>query len=102
GSVDRDAIRCPFHGYTFDGAGRCTATGGGSAPPAGLSVRSWPVRERNGVLLVWHHPNGSPPSFEVPELDAVPMTRLSRTTTACLEVDGHPAGAPANPAALSP
>ena len=26
----------------------------------------------------------------MPELDAVPMTRLSRTTTACLEFDGHP------------
>jgi len=90
GRVDGDAIRCAFHGFTFDGEGRCTATGGGSAPPAGLTVRSWPARERNGVLLVWHHPHRSPPSFEVPELDAVPMTGLSRTTTACLEFDGHP------------
>ncbi len=90
GSVDGDAIRCAFHGFTFDGEGRCTGTGGGSAPPAGLSVRAWPIRERNGVLLAWHHPHRSPPSFEVPELDSVPMTRLSRTTTACLEFDGHP------------
>ena len=101
GSVDRDAIRCPFHGFTFDGDGRCIATGGGSAPPAGLTVRSWPVRERNGVLLVWHHPHRSPPSFEVPELDAVPMTRLSRTTTACLEFDGHPVATSENSVDLS-
>ncbi len=42
------------------------------------------------MLLVWHHSRNSPPSFEVPELVARPMTRLSRTTTACLEFDGHP------------
>jgi nitrite reductase/ring-hydroxylating ferredoxin subunit len=90
GTVDGDAIRCPFHGFTFDGRGRCTATSDGSAPSAGLTVRSWPVRERNGVLLAWHHPHRSSPTFEVPELDAVAMTRLSRTTTACLEFDGHP------------
>ena len=101
GSVDRDAIRCPFHGFTFDGQGRCIATGGGSAPPAGLSVRSWPIRERNGVLLVWHHPHHASPSFEVPELDAVPMTRLTRTTTACLEFDGQPVATSENSVDLS-
>lgn len=89
-SVDGEAIRCAFHGFAFDGGGRCTATNGASAPPAGLAVRSWPVRERNGVLLVWHHPHCAPPSFEVPELGDAPMTGLSRTTTACLEFDGHP------------
>jgi nitrite reductase/ring-hydroxylating ferredoxin subunit len=101
GRVDGDAIRCPFHGFAFDGGGRCIATGGGSAPPAGLTVRSWPIRERNGVLLVWHHPHRSPPSFEVPELDSVPMTRLSRTTTACLEFDGHPVATSENSVDLS-
>ncbi len=90
GRVDGDAIRCPFHGFTFDGEGRCTATGRGSEPAAGVSVRSWPVCERNGAVLVWHHPDRTPPSFEVPELEAVPITGLSRSTTACLEFDGHP------------
>jgi nitrite reductase/ring-hydroxylating ferredoxin subunit len=101
GSVDQDAIRCAFHGFTFDGDGRCLATGGGSAPPAGLAVRSWPVRERNGVLLVWHHRHHSPPSFEVPDLDAVAMTRLSRTTTACLEFNGHPVATSENSVDMS-
>jgi phenylpropionate dioxygenase-like ring-hydroxylating dioxygenase large terminal subunit len=96
GCVDGDAIRCAFHGFMFDGAGRCVASHGASPPRAGLAVRSWPVRERNGVLLVWHHPHRSAPSFEVPELEAVPMTPLGRTTTACLEFDGHPAATSEN------
>ena len=53
------------------------------------------------MLLVWHHPSGSPPSFEVPELDAMPITRLSRTTTACLEFDGHPVATSENSVDLS-
>ena len=101
GRVDGDAIRCPFHGFTFDGDGRCTATGSGSAPAAGLRVQSWPVYERNGVVLAWHHPLHSPPSFDVPEFDVVPMTRLSRTTTACLEFDGHPVATSENSVDLS-
>jgi hypothetical protein len=53
------------------------------------------------VLLVWHHPHRSPPTFEVPELEAVPMTRLSRTTTACLEFGGHPVATSENSVDLS-
>src|SRR4029078_5385445 len=47
GRVDGDAIRCAFHGFTFDGEGRCTATGGGSAPPAGLTLRAWAAPGRH-------------------------------------------------------
>jgi phenylpropionate dioxygenase-like ring-hydroxylating dioxygenase large terminal subunit len=101
GRVVGQGIRCPFHGFTFDRGGRCTATGAGSPPPAGLTVRTWPVSERNGVLLVWHHPTGSPPSFEVPELDQVPITPLSRTTTTCLELDGHPVSTSENSVDIS-
>lgn len=101
GRVDRNAVRCPFHGFTFGTDGRCTGTGAGAAAPAGLSVRSWPVRERNGAVLVWYHSQGAPPSFEVPELDAVPMTRLGRTTTACFELDGHPLATSENSVDLS-
>jgi nitrite reductase/ring-hydroxylating ferredoxin subunit len=101
GRVDGTAVRCPFHGFTFGPDGACTRTGTGSAPPAGLCVRSWPVRDRNGAVLVWHHPRGAPPSFEVPEFDDVPITRLGRSTTALFELDGHPIATSENSVDLS-
>jgi nitrite reductase/ring-hydroxylating ferredoxin subunit len=101
GRVDHNTIRCAFHGFTFDANGRCTGTGAGAAPPAGLSVRTWHVRDRNGAVLVWYHPQGAPPSFEVPELDAVPMTRLARATTACFELGGHPVATSENSVDMS-
>lgn len=101
GTVDGVALRCPFHGFTFDATGRCTGTGSGAPPPAGLCVRSWTLRERNGAVLAWYHPEGRPPSFEVPELDPVPMTCLGPATTACLELDGHPVATSENSVDLS-
>lgn len=68
GTVQDDCLRCPFHGFEFDGSGRCVATGYGTPVPAGLSARSWPVRETDGVILVWHHLRGDAPDFEVPTL----------------------------------
>lgn len=101
GRVHGDTVRCPFHGFTFDAAGRCTGTGTDAAPPAGLGIRAWPARERNGAVLVWHHPDGTPPRFEVPELDPLPLSHLDRTTTACFELDGHPVATSENSVDLS-
>jgi vanillate O-demethylase monooxygenase subunit len=51
-------LECAYHGYRFDGAGRCTvipAREPGGAPPAGASLTgAWGVQERYG--LVWLAP----------------------------------------------
>ena len=70
GKVEGDGIRCPFHGWRYDGAsGRCTDIPylkGGRIPP-GAQVRSYPVVERNRMIWAWHHLEGGPPFYEVPE-----------------------------------
>jgi nitrite reductase/ring-hydroxylating ferredoxin subunit len=71
GKVDGDGIRCPFHGWRYEGAsGRCT-----DIPyteddriPAGGQVRSYPLVERNHMIWAWHHLEEEPPAFEVPEV----------------------------------
>jgi 3-ketosteroid 9alpha-monooxygenase subunit A len=66
GVVDGDAIRCPFHAWTFDGRGRCVAVPYASKIPPRAAVRCWPVREQNGLIFVWHHPDRLPPSYDIP------------------------------------
>jgi phenylpropionate dioxygenase-like ring-hydroxylating dioxygenase large terminal subunit len=67
-----DGIRCPFHGWKFDAAGRCLET---PAEPMGSTLcqrvrqRSYPVREQSGVLFAWLGPEGSTPP-ELPAFDA--------------------------------
>ena len=35
--------------------------------PRDACLRAWPVRERNGAILVWHHGGGRDPFYEIPD-----------------------------------
>ena len=66
-----DGIRCPFHGWKFDTAGRCLET---PAEPAGSKLcervrqRSYPLHIRSGLIFAWLGPEDeTPPAF--PALD---------------------------------
>jgi nitrite reductase/ring-hydroxylating ferredoxin subunit len=87
GSVEGETLRCEFHGFRFDGAGTCVATGYGKRPPPAARLGVKEVRERNGVLLVYHDPSGLPPTWEVPELD---LAGWSLPTYRRLSFRGHP------------
>lgn len=66
GRVQGETIRCPFHGFCFDAAGTCVATGYGTAPPEGLVAHTWDVHESDGAIYVWY--GDSPPVWTPPEL----------------------------------
>jgi phenylpropionate dioxygenase-like ring-hydroxylating dioxygenase large terminal subunit len=67
--VDQGALRCPMHGFRFDGGGACVSTPyAAKVPPAARAI-AWAVVERNGAVLVWHDATGAPPAWEVPEVD---------------------------------
>ena len=67
GRHEGDGLRCPFHGWKFDTAGRCLDT---PAEPAGSKLcervrqRSYPVLERSGILFAWlGEEDSTPPPF---------------------------------------
>jgi phenylpropionate dioxygenase-like ring-hydroxylating dioxygenase large terminal subunit len=66
GRVEGDGLRCPFHGWRFDGEG-CLAEVPGLSRRPEVRTRAWPVLERNGFVHVWFHAQGKPPSYEVKE-----------------------------------
>ncbi|MFD4635868.1 Rieske 2Fe-2S domain-containing protein [Lentzea sp. NPDC058436] len=67
GRVREDNLECAFHGWKFDATGSCVEVPGGRRIPPKAKLRTWPAREVNGQILVYHHPEGEPPSWEVPE-----------------------------------
>jgi cholesterol 7-desaturase len=69
GAVEGELLRCPFHNFRFDVRGHCVATGYGTKPPPNARVRTWPLREVNSMLLVYHDAEGRVPGWQVPELD---------------------------------
>jgi phenylpropionate dioxygenase-like ring-hydroxylating dioxygenase large terminal subunit len=69
GRVSGESVRCPFHGWEFDGAtGRCTAIPYCDRIPPRARLRAWDVCERNGMIFAWHHAEEKPPEWDFPEL----------------------------------
>jgi nitrite reductase/ring-hydroxylating ferredoxin subunit/putative sterol carrier protein len=69
GRVEGECLRCPFHGWGFDPDGRCVDVPYAPKIPPRARVRSWPVLEQNGVILVHYAADGSPPAWTPPVLD---------------------------------
>ncbi|MBL8644465.1 MAG: aromatic ring-hydroxylating dioxygenase subunit alpha [Rhodospirillaceae bacterium] len=70
GKVNGDCIACPYHGWEFDGAGRCTkipALGADVKPPKRARIDSYPVREKFG--WVWVFLGDAPEEERPPFLD---------------------------------
>jgi nitrite reductase/ring-hydroxylating ferredoxin subunit len=78
GRVEGDLLVCPFHGFAYDEDGACARTGYGTKAPPRARLRQWPLRERNGLLLVHHDAAGRDPAWEVPALDPEGWTRPRR------------------------
>lgn len=69
GKCKGETIECPFHAWRFDGQGNCVEVPYAKKIPPKAKLAPWIVREVNGMIMVWHHLAGEPPSWEVPELD---------------------------------
>lgn len=68
GRVSGDSIACPFHGWQFNGDGQNTKIPYSARVNRSCALRSYPLIERNGLLLAWFHPNGDEPSWDIPEI----------------------------------
>lgn len=70
GSVRGDTLSCPYHGWCYDGDGACVEIPYNDGRiPSRARVRSFPVREQDGLVLFWFHAAGRDPDYEVPALE---------------------------------
>ena len=64
GRIEDGGLRCPFHGWLFDGNGSCLET---PAEPPGstfhtrVQIGCYPVVERNGIVWAWMGGGDPPP-----------------------------------------
>lgn len=70
GTVVGACIQCPFHGWRYDGTGRCVEIPYAQTDriPAKARVRGYPTVENNGLIFAWHHALGEAPQWELPTL----------------------------------
>lgn len=71
GRVVGGELECPYHGFRFEGSGRCVAMpceGAAKRPPDRMRLRGYPVREERGFAWVWFGPARDPlPALPWPE-----------------------------------
>ena len=66
GKVEDCRLICPFHGWEWDEEGNNVAIPYSDRVHEKAKIHSWPVCERNGLIMTWYHPHGEPPKWEIP------------------------------------
>ncbi|MFQ5515728.1 MAG: Rieske 2Fe-2S domain-containing protein [Myxococcota bacterium] len=90
GRVIGESLRCPFHGWRYDGAsGACIEIPYCKKIPQKARVRAWDVLERNRMIFVWHHAEEKPPYWDIPQIPQLDAPEWSEPRTFELEVPVH-------------
>lgn len=85
GSVEGDNLVCPFHGWKFDAEGaNCEIPYSERINRKGR-IHTYPVMERNGMTLVWYHPDDIEPQWDIPEVPEFGDDAADWSTTIRLE-----------------
>ncbi|MGZ8734159.1 MAG: Rieske 2Fe-2S domain-containing protein [Acidimicrobiia bacterium] len=71
GAVEDGCIRCPFHGWTFDGDGACKNIPYSDRVNRKAHVRTYPVVVANDLVFAWYHPDEIEPLWDVPVFEEV-------------------------------
>jgi phenylpropionate dioxygenase-like ring-hydroxylating dioxygenase large terminal subunit len=70
GKVSGEDIVCPFHAWKWNSAGDNIEIPYSKQGCVSAKMRTWPVIERSGLVLMWYHPAGEAPTFEPPTVAA--------------------------------
>lgn len=87
GTVDGDALRCPFHGWLYAADGRCLEVPVRAEPPAFARAFAYPTEERYGLVWVF---NGPRPLFPLPSFERWPDEALRATPIRPKPLAVHP------------
>jgi phenylpropionate dioxygenase-like ring-hydroxylating dioxygenase large terminal subunit len=75
GQLVEDAVQCPYHGATFDAAGRCVRVPSQERAPPGLALTIYPVVERAPCVWVWPGDPARADPSKVPDAAAFGLAR---------------------------
>lgn len=68
GSLEPEGLKCRFHGFQFDGEGRCIRTRAGD-PSRASGLRAYRACETNGFVFAYHAVAHAVPAWTIPTLD---------------------------------
>jgi 3-ketosteroid 9alpha-monooxygenase subunit A len=65
GTIKDGNIACPFHDWRWGGNGRCQEVPYARRVPLRARTQAFPTLDQDGLLHVWHDPEGKPPPDDV-------------------------------------
>ena len=66
GTVRDNCVVCPYHHWSFDQRGTCTAIPHATKIPPNARVHAWPVEERYGIIFVYRNEARSAAPYALP------------------------------------
>jgi phenylpropionate dioxygenase-like ring-hydroxylating dioxygenase large terminal subunit len=90
GRLDGDDLICPFHEWRFDLGGRNIEIPYASRPNRKACLSSWPSRELDGLVFVWHGPDHEAPTWQIPSIPELSDDAFARPAITELEIAVHP------------
>lgn len=89
GKVNKNCLRCCFHGWEFDTDGKCVKVEGTSTIPPNSTIYKWPTCETNGGIFVWHDADRGEPTWAIPPIDSINEGRWYRAGRTWCHVNAH-------------
>jgi phenylpropionate dioxygenase-like ring-hydroxylating dioxygenase large terminal subunit/putative sterol carrier protein len=86
GCVEGENVVCPFHRWTYGTDGHCTSIPYAKKVPMRAQIRSYTVREKNGLVMIWLHHQMAEPWYEIPTF---PREGWSKQLWGDLFLDAH-------------
>lgn len=71
GELIGDAIKCGYHGITFDKSGKCTSVPSQDEIPSRFATRRFPVIEKGPLIWIWMGEESSADVAKIPDTESV-------------------------------
>jgi 3-ketosteroid 9alpha-monooxygenase subunit A len=68
GHVEQCNLMCPFHGWLYDGEGHNVEIPYADRVNKKARLVTYPIIDRNGLIMVWYHPDHAEPLWEIPTI----------------------------------
>ena len=96
GQVNKNCLKCCFHGWEFDAEGKCVKVEGTSVIPPGSNLKKWVTKETNGTIYVWHDAEGRAPTWAMDEIEEINSGRYYCSGKTWCHVNAHVQELPEN------